>query len=209
MSRCEPRRIRLPSGAFILLRSPEGADAGATLAFERHMQANNPYQVVLPGENERSIEQQREWIQEHLDHDGWLAVMAIAEASPAEVIGKLMFRNNQRHARMAHHGTFGISVHADWRGKGVGTALIETLLDWAAAHPVIEKVCLGVWANNPGAQNLYKRLGFVEEGRSARHFRIGPGEYVDDIDMGIFVKPGIAPEGYRTWPHIPDRPRAR
>jgi hypothetical protein len=26
-----------------------------------------------------------------------------------------------------------------------------------------------------------------------------PGEYVDDIQMSIFVKPGVAPEGFRTW----------
>jgi RimJ/RimL family protein N-acetyltransferase len=205
MGRIPPTTRVLPSGQTVLFRSPEAADAAASLAFERHMQITNPYKVVLPGENDRTEEQQREWLQEHLEHDGWLAIMALPQGSK-EVVGKLMFRNNQKFVRMRHHGTFGISVHADWRGRGVGTAMIEILLEWAAAHPVIEKVCLGVWANNKGARALYRRLGFVEEGRSAMHFRIGPGEYVDDLDMAVFVKPGLAPEGYRTWPL---RPAAR
>jgi RimJ/RimL family protein N-acetyltransferase len=199
MGRIPPTTRTLPGGRTVALRTPEAADAPASLAFERHMHENNPYQVVLAGENERTEEKQREWLQEHLDHDGWLAVVA-EPAGSREMVGKIMFRNHQKFARMRHHGTFGISVHADWRGKGVGTALIETLLDWAAAHPVIEKVCLGVWANNTGARKLYRGLGFTEEGRTAKHFRIGPGEYVDDISMAMFVKPGAAPAGYRTWP---------
>lgn len=203
MSRCDPRRVRLPSGAFLLLRSPEESDAPAALAFEQHMLDTNPYKVVLPGENDRTVDQQREWLKEHLEHPGWLAILAAPESTPAEIVGKLMFRNNHKHVRLAHHGTFGISVHADWRGRGVGTALIRTLLDWAAAHPSIEKVCLGVWASNPGAQSLYRRLGFVEEGRSSRHFRIAPGDYVDDLSMSIFVKPGIAPPTFNTWPPGP------
>jgi RimJ/RimL family protein N-acetyltransferase len=200
VSRVEPRWATLTSGKRILLRTAEESDALASLRFEEHMAATNPYKVVLPGENPRNEEQQRQWIKEHLETDGWLAVAAFpSEAPDAEVIGKIMFRNG-KYRRLAHHGTFGIDVHAYWRGRGVGTALIQTLLDWAAAHPVIEKVCLGVWASNTGARRLYRRLGFVIEGRSARHFRIGPGEHADDITMGVFVKPGLAPARYKTWP---------
>jgi hypothetical protein len=41
--------------------------------------------------------------------------------------------------------------------------MIEALLDWAAAHPVLEKVELGVFATNERARALYRRIGFVEE----------------------------------------------
>ena len=47
------------------------------------------------------------------------------------------------------------------RGKGVGRALVEAGLAWAAAHGA-ERMLLEVeWANQP-ALALYRRLGFVE-----------------------------------------------
>ena len=52
---------------------------------------------------------------------------------------------------------------------------------------------------NVKARALYQRLGFREEGRSPRHFKFGPGSYVDDIQMAMYVKPGIAPVGFLTW----------
>jgi RimJ/RimL family protein N-acetyltransferase len=45
----------------------------------------------------------------------------------------------------------------------VGTALLQALLEWAESSPVIEKVCLDVFATNEPAIRLYKNLGFIEE----------------------------------------------
>jgi RimJ/RimL family protein N-acetyltransferase len=110
----------------------------------------------------------------------------------------LLFRNGNRQ-RLAHHGTLGIDVHGDFRGRGIGAELMKVLLDWAAANPLIEKVCLGTFANNAGARKLYERLGFREEGRQLRFFKMAPGEYADDVQMSIYTKPAMAPEGFLTW----------
>jgi len=53
-----------------------------------------------------------------------------------DLLGRIAFRNGNRR-KLAHHGSFGIGVHHDWRGRGVGTALISALLDWASAHPTL------------------------------------------------------------------------
>jgi RimJ/RimL family protein N-acetyltransferase len=107
------------------------------------------------------------------------------------IIGTLRFKNHPRR-RMAHHGHFGIGVDEEWRSRGVGRALIQVLLDWAAASDTIEKVCLGVFAENDRARALYRSLGFFEEGRRLAEFRMGPGRYSDDIQMFRFVKPHLA-----------------
>jgi RimJ/RimL family protein N-acetyltransferase len=127
-------------------------------------------------------------------------LIAAESATPGqgEVLGRITFRNGNRR-KLAHHGIFGISVRLEWRGRGVGTSLVKGVLDWAVAHPFLERVDLGVFATNERAQALYRRLGFVETGRSPRHFRMRTGEYVDDLTMSIFVKPGIAPAGFGTW----------
>ncbi len=76
----------------------------------------------------------------------------------------------------------------EWRGRGVGTALLKSLLEWATAHPLIEKVWLEVFATNERAIRLYRKLGFVEEGVRPQDIKLGPGRYVDTLAMYKFVK---------------------
>jgi len=56
----------------------------------------------------------------------------------------------------------GMAVLSQYRGQGVGTALIKILLEHAGAAG-IKAVSLSVDPNNP-AMNLYKRFGFQEVG---------------------------------------------
>jgi RimJ/RimL family protein N-acetyltransferase len=198
MGRIEPRAIRC-GGEPVWVRTAEEADAAGTLALQEHMFANNAFIVTERGENQRDPGQQAEWIRKHLEEPGNLYLVATVEGRPGgEVLGSLLFRCGDRR-KTRHQGMFGIAVRASWRGRGIGTGLVECLLDWAVANEQIEKVCLGVFDGNEGARALYRRLGFVEEGRIARHFRTAQGQYADDILMGIFVKPGLAPAGYATW----------
>ncbi len=53
----------------------------------------------------------------------------------------------------------GISVAPDWRGRGVGTALMRAAEDWARAHGA-ELMMLNLDASNSGALRLYERLGY-------------------------------------------------
>lgn len=79
-------------------------------------------------------------------------------------------------------------ISKKYRSKGIGTLLIEALLDWAERNPLIEKESLGVFSNNQKAISLYKRLGFIEEGRKIKKFKIAENEYIDEILMYKFVK---------------------
>ncbi len=82
----------------------------------------------------------------------------------------------------------GIAVVKNWRGQGVGTALLQMLLDWAQASPAIKKVCLDVFATNDAAIRLYPKLGLIEEGRRQRDIKRGFEDYVDTVTMYRFVK---------------------
>jgi RimJ/RimL family protein N-acetyltransferase len=203
MGSTEPRSFDCRKSR-VLVRTAAEPDAAALARHQEHMYSSNPFIVTERGEIDRTEPQQREWILKHAATPGHLMLVATRDPqagppSDGEILGALLFRCADRR-RTAHHGTFGISVHADWRGRGVGTALITTLLDWAVLDPQIEKVCLGVFAENTGARALYRRLGFVEEGLTARCFKYPDGRYHDDVPMAIFVKPGLAPPGYTTWP---------
>jgi RimJ/RimL family protein N-acetyltransferase len=81
-------------------------------------------------------------------------------------------------------GEIGMMVASDWRGRGVGTALVEAAIEWARARG-LHKLSLGVFPQNDAAVALYRKLGFVEEGRRVRHIRRANGELWDLIEMGL------------------------
>jgi len=57
-------------------------------------------------------------------------------------------------------------------GRGIGTAQLQSLIDWARGDPVVEKLCLFVHAANQTVIGLYKKMGFLEEGRRVRQVQI-------------------------------------
>ena len=80
----------------------------------------------------------------------------------------------------------GMGIMPSHRGQGGGTLLLQTAIDWCRAQPEIDWFDLGVFADNPPAQALYRKFGFKEIGRRDDYFRID-GATVDNIEMTLFV----------------------
>ena len=89
------------------------------------------------------------------------------------------------HAQQRHIASLGMAVAPDWRERGVGAALMEAAFDWARWAGV-EKIALTVFPHNTRAVSLYRRFGFVEEGRLRGHSKKSSG-YEDEIVMGAWV----------------------
>jgi RimJ/RimL family protein N-acetyltransferase len=184
MASIEPRALTTRSGPEITVRTAHPEDAAAILAYIRGVAQETEFFVLEPDEFPATEEKEREWVQDHLDSPGKLLLLAEAAGI---IIGNVSFENGPQR-RTAHRGTFGLAVVKQWRRQGVGTALLYTLLEWAAANPLIEKVGMEVFATNQTAIRLYKKLGFVEEGRRPKEVKFGPGKYVDTVVMHRFVK---------------------
>jgi L-phenylalanine/L-methionine N-acetyltransferase len=88
-----------------------------------------------------------------------------------------------------HVASLGMAVAPDWRGKGVGSALLAEAIRWAKEMGV-EKLALSVYPHNEAALALYRRYGFREEGRLTGHSKKSIG-YLDEIVMGLWVN--VAP----------------
>ncbi|MBL4651068.1 MAG: GNAT family N-acetyltransferase [Aureispira sp.] len=104
-----------------------------------------------------------------------------------KLVGTIDFWNGYR-KRIEHTGEFGMGVLPSYRDQGIGACLIQVLLKWATVNPVIEKVKLGVFANNPRAIHLYQKMGFEEEGRRVAEIKMSDGQYHDVIEMYKIVK---------------------
>ena len=90
------------------------------------------------------------------------------------------------HIEVSRHGfgEFGMLVDREWRGRGVGSALLQAAIDWAREQG-LHKLCLEVFTHNTAAIALYRKCGFVEEGRRVKHFRRANGELWDSLVMGL------------------------
>ena len=107
--------------------------------------------------------------------------------------------------RMRHVGAVGLFVHADYQGRGVGTTLMETLLDLADHWLMLVRVELEVFADNEQAIRLYEKLGFEKEGL-LRMTTVRNGRYVDEYKMARFRTRRPAPRPTPSAP--PGRRRA-
>jgi putative acetyltransferase len=93
-----------------------------------------------------------------------------------------MYRPGRSHA--AH---LGLAVHDAYHGRGVGTALLRALTDCADNALGLRRIELTVFADNAPAIALYRKSGFVEEGRS-RGYAMRDGVLADALHMARIVE---------------------
>jgi len=99
------------------------------------------------------------------------------------IVGMVNVKTFPNKPRRHHVGAIGICVHEEWQGKGVGTALMQAIVDLADNWLNLRRLELEVYADNEAAIHLYERFGFEVEGRLRQHaFR--NGQYIDSIVMG-------------------------
>jgi ribosomal protein S18 acetylase RimI-like enzyme len=84
---------------------------------------------------------------------------------------------------LRHSGILGMGVLAEYRGQGIGPALMDATLK-AAKERGFTRIELTVRVDNERARRLYQRFGFVTEGLCRRHMRVD-GEYKDSWLMAL------------------------
>lgn len=116
---------------------------------------------------------------------GWLnnarfhAIVVLKDTD--EFVGYLTLRDEQPKNR---DGDLGIMLVRKHWGKGYGTEVMQFVVDYAFRPLNLHRVSLGVFAVNERGMNLYKKVGFVEEGRIRKSQWID-GAWHDCILMGI------------------------
>ncbi|MAQ82293.1 MAG: GNAT family N-acetyltransferase [Maritimibacter sp.] len=81
-----------------------------------------------------------------------------------------------------------IATHPDFRGHGVGRALMAALVDMSDRWLQLTRLQLYVWDGNDAAIRLYERFGFAVEGR-LRRFVFVDGTYRDALIMARLTDP--------------------
>ncbi|RCX21427.1 RimJ/RimL family protein N-acetyltransferase [Fontibacillus phaseoli] len=181
----EPIRIVDKYNQIIEIRTAVGHDADRILAYNREIISSESFLLTVPEEFDRTVEMEREWIEETLNKESSLILLAEEQG---KVVGLLDFHSGHKR-RIAHTGYFGMSVRSDYQGGGIGKALLQALIDWAVKHHKLEKISLEVFANNSKAIQLYRKLGFVQESLLRKQIKLQDGSYVDVIGMSLLLSP--------------------
>jgi ribosomal protein S18 acetylase RimI-like enzyme len=111
----------------------------------------------------------------------WTLGGSFVAVAGAEMVGSL-------HVEPSRHGfgEIGMAVARQWRGRGVGSALLAASIEWAREQG-LHKLSLSVFAHNAAGIALYRKFGFIEEGRRVKHYRRASGELWDALEMGLLL----------------------
>ena len=134
----------------------------------------------LRGSFDLTIEEETEYIAGLGPEKG---AMIVAEVED-EIVGWVTIGRG-RAEFVRHTAELGLGVARDYRGVGIGAALMKEAIAWARSTG-IEKLCLGVRADNVVARSLYEKMGFIQEGYQQRHIKTPEG-YEDILLMARFL----------------------
>ena len=149
-----PKKVRLQSGTSVTIRPMVKEDADKLYAFFSRV----PREDRLFLRDDVSI---RDVI------DSWTQELDYRKVLPlvAEVGGNIV-GDATLHRRTfgwtSHVGKVRLVIDKDYRGKGLGTVLIEELID-IAKKAGLEQLVAELMSNQTGALSAFKRLGFEKE----------------------------------------------
>ncbi len=101
-----------------------------------------------------------------------------------QVMGAISIRPGPFGAKDRHWCGLGMWLVPAARGVGVGSALLNGALAYARSEG-FEKVVVEVFSSNQPAIALYRKFGFMLEGRQKKLFVLPGIGYVDNILMGL------------------------
>lgn len=136
----------------------------------------------MPGVMENILsnkDEEEELIKEKIINRGKNQYWYVAEEN-GKVIG-LGILINHGNLRKKHVGVITLMVNSDYQNKGVGSLLMDKLINLSESINII-RLELCVFRDNYKAINLYKKFGFKEEGIKVKS-ALKNGEYIDEIMM--------------------------
>ena len=182
MPTMQPRKCILKNGRMLSIREAAIEDAGAVLDYVEGISGESDYLSFGPGEFELSVPEEEAYLRKCRDSDNQLYLLGLVDG----VVASALTFSAGRRPRVRHSGEFGLSVRKRYWGLGVGSLMLDTLIDWAKDTEIITKINLRVRTDNQRAIQLYEGKGFVREGTICMEMLLD-GKYYDHHWMGLVL----------------------
>ncbi|MDD2482759.1 MAG: GNAT family N-acetyltransferase [Candidatus Shapirobacteria bacterium] len=172
------------TGKTVSFRYPTIDDAEILMNYINKISAEKSF-ILLQGE-QQSLEEETKWLKdklEKIDKNKCVYFLGFIDnnlVATAEItLGSFVKK---------HIGSFGICVAKKYRGEGIGKILMDSVIKESIKNIKDLKIIeLEVFANNPIAQELYKKMGFIEFGRMPEGIK-HKDNFIDAILMYKKVK---------------------
>ncbi len=175
-------RYRARNGKIVVIRPVTLEDAKDIVKQMKRVVEEESY-LEEEADTLGSVQEERESIRKMKDSGHMYTVAEVDE----EVVGVAqLFRGTMEMS--AHTANFRTWLSKRFRGMGIGKRFMEYSICWGQEQG-LEKICLDVFSNNERAIELYKKYGFILEGRR-RQQHVLDGKYVDEIFMSLFINKG-------------------
>jgi RimJ/RimL family protein N-acetyltransferase len=178
----QTRGHTLRTGQILIIRDAIPDDASSMLTFVEAASGESDNLSFGPGEFGYTEAQERAFLQRAEAAPNHLVLLAFIDDA---FVGLLTFVGGER-PRLRHAGELGLTVPKAHWGKGIGSLLLDTAIQWAELSGVVTKLNLRVRTDRASAIALYKKKGFAIEGTISRSVFVR-GEYFDHHWMGRTV----------------------
>ena len=176
------KKRSLTDGRILVIREASSKDAAVLLEYLSRISQETDFLTFGPGEFLLTKEEEARYLEKINSADNCLYLVALIAA---ELAGILILEAGSR-PRIRHSGELVISVLKEFWGNGIASDLIDALVSWARNGKIIKKINLKVRADNKRAISLYRRKGFLVEGRLKKQIFL-KGKYFDNLFMGLEI----------------------
>jgi len=157
---------RLPDATQITLRPARPDDAAAIIAAVRSSAPERSY--VLMEVYGKDAATQRAYI-ERLDLEHNLFLVATANE---QVVGILALLDFLLCSTPVPGLSVGVHIVRDWRGRGLGSAMLRYATRWAKEHDY-HRLEADIFTTNERSLHLFEKAGFQEDSCRRRSVQIG------------------------------------
>lgn len=176
------KEIKLKNGKTAILRSPIKEDAQAMIDYLNIIGGESDFITFGKNEFSMSVEAEQDYIERINSMDNSKNVLIIIED---EIVGIASITSVQKE-RMKHNGTLGISIRKKYWDIGLGSEIMNYLIDWAKSNKITKKINLLVREDNIRGVKLYEKFGFEKEGLLKKDICVN-GVYYNTIAMGLYI----------------------
>ena len=183
-----PWRGRDRAGQPLTIREGVPRDAPRFVEHTNTLVGETDFMLQCPGDSLPDVDFQRELLSYFGATDNFLYLVAVRPGrGPGRetIIGSVALTGGST-VRCRHVVQLGMGVHRLVWGRGIGALLLEAAVVWCKTNPVVERLELQVFADNPIAMQLYHSRGFIEEG-VLRAEALVRDDFHDLVGMGLWT----------------------
>ena len=167
----------------LLIREAEVEDAAELVSFLNRVSVETDF-TSLDGDGILlTSEEMAIFLNKQASWDNQITLLAFLNDKIAGIVN---ITADQR-KRVRHIGDLFIVIGKKYWNNGLGSLLLEEVVEWAQASGILRRLQLTVQTRNLAAVHLYQKHGFAIEGRQERGAYIEEGDFIDVYLMGRLI----------------------